>query len=74
VDVLLPNCWGNALDRTMRGINPKLVITGHENETAHTVDHREDYAQTYNRLFSSQYPAVVMTWGEAYYYRRPATP
>ena len=37
---------------------------------SHTVDHREDYTQTYNRLFGSPYPAVVMTWGESYYYRR----
>jgi L-ascorbate metabolism protein UlaG (beta-lactamase superfamily) len=42
VDVLLPNAWGNELGRTIRGINPELVITGHENEMGHTVDHRED--------------------------------
>jgi len=68
VDILLPNCWGNALGRTLRGVNPELVITGHENEMGHTVDHREDYTQTYNRLFGSRYPAVVMTWGESYHY------
>ncbi len=69
VDVLLPNCWGNALDRTLRGVNPQLVITGHENEMSHTVDHREDYTQTYNRLFGSKYPAIVMAWGESFLYR-----
>jgi LmbE family N-acetylglucosaminyl deacetylase len=69
VDVLLPNCWANALGRIIRGVNPELVITGHENEMAHTVDHREDYTQTYNRLFEARYPAVVMAWGESYHYR-----
>jgi L-ascorbate metabolism protein UlaG (beta-lactamase superfamily) len=70
VDLLLPNCWGNELGRTIRGVNPELVITGHENEMSHTVDHREDYTQTYNHLFESHYPAIVMGWGESYLYRK----
>jgi L-ascorbate metabolism protein UlaG (beta-lactamase superfamily) len=70
VDVLLPNCWTNDLDRMVRGIDPKLVITGHENEMGHTVPHREDYTQTYNRLFGIRYPAIVMTWGESFHYDR----
>lgn len=70
VDLLMPNCWGNSLGRTIRGVNPALVITGHENEMAHTVDHREDYTQTYNHLFEARYPAIVMTWGESYHYRK----
>jgi L-ascorbate metabolism protein UlaG (beta-lactamase superfamily) len=71
VDVLLPNCWANGLERMLRGINPDLVITGHENELSHSVDHREDYTQTYNRLFGSRYPAIVMSWGESYHIHRP---
>ncbi len=70
VDVLFPNCWGNELGRTIRGVNPELVITGHENEMGHTVDHREDYTQTYNHLFEVRYPFLVMTWGETYLYRK----
>lgn len=70
VDVLLPNCWGNELGRTIRGVNPALVITGHENEMSHTVDHREDYTQTYNHLFESRFPAIVMAWGESYLCRK----
>jgi L-ascorbate metabolism protein UlaG (beta-lactamase superfamily) len=70
VDVLLPNCWTNDLDRMVRGINPKLVITGHENEMGHTVPHREDYTQTYNRIFGIPYPFIVMTWGESFAYDR----
>lgn len=70
VDVLLPNCWTTDLPRMIRGVNPKLVITGHENELGHVVPHREDYTQTYNRLFGVPYPFLVMTWGESYHYRK----
>jgi hypothetical protein len=71
VDILMPNCWANGLGRMVRGINPALVITGHENEMGHKVDHREDYTQTYTRLFPIRYPAIVMTWGESFTYQRP---
>jgi hypothetical protein len=37
----------------------------------HTVDHREDYTQTYNRMFGVPYPLVVMAWGETWMYRAP---
>ena len=74
VDIYLPNCWMDNLDRAVRGVNPRLVITGHENEMAHTVDHREDYTQTYNRLHGIPYPALVMAWGESFAYRRPPSP
>jgi|YNPBryBLVA2012_1023415.scaffolds.fasta_scaffold00140_14 L-ascorbate metabolism protein UlaG (beta-lactamase superfamily) len=70
VDVLLPNCWTTDLPRLARGVNPRLIITGHENEMGHVVAHREDYTQTYNRLFGSPYPFLVMGWGESYHYRR----
>lgn len=71
VDILMPNCWANGLGRMVRGVNPALVITGHENEMGHKVDHREDYTQTYTRLFPIRYPAIVMTWGESFHYQRP---
>lgn len=70
VDVLLPNCWANAVERIIRGVDPKLVLPGHENEMGHTVDHREDYTQTYNRFAGSRAPFVVMAWGEMFHYRR----
>ncbi len=73
VDVFLPNCWSTNIKRFIRGVNPKLVITGHENEMGHTVDHREDYTKTYNRLFGTRYPFIVMTWGESYHYHRDGT-
>ena len=70
VDVLLPNCWTANIQRVARGVNPKLILTGHENEMGHTVDHREDYTQTYNHLFGTHYPFIVMAWGESFHYRR----
>lgn len=71
VDIFFPNCWTKGLDRMIRGVNPAVVITGHENEMAHTVDHREDYTQTYTRLHGVPYPSVLMTWGESWHYHRP---
>lgn len=74
VDVLVPNCWTREIGRMVRGVNPYLVITGHENEMAHSVDHREDYTQTYSRLWGVPYPMVLMTWGESYHYQRVESP
>jgi L-ascorbate metabolism protein UlaG (beta-lactamase superfamily) len=68
VDVLMPNVWTKGLDRIVRGVNPSVVITGHENEMGHTVDHREDYTQTYTRMYAIPYPLVLMTWGESWLY------
>ena len=73
VDVLLSNGWTNDLHRVVRGINPELVIPGHENEMSHTVAHREEYTQDYERMFGLHYPFIVMAWGESYLYRRPAS-
>ena len=65
VDVLFPNCWTNDLPRLARGVHPRWIIPGHENEMAHTVPHREDFTQTYNRLWGAPYPYFVMMWGES---------
>ena len=72
VDVLLTNCWANDLHRIVRGVNPCLVIPGHENEMTHAVPHREEYTQDYERMFGLHYPFIVMAWGESYQYRKPA--
>ena len=85
VDVLLPNCWTTDIVRTVRGFDPELVITGHENEMGHTIDHREPYWLTYerkvgsdrfggSRLIGYDVPSLVMTWGEAYHYQPPSSP
>ena len=75
VDILLPPCWTNEIYRIVKGFNPKLVIPGHENELGHTVDDRvpfwddSEYLElTYPALKASEYPLVLMTWGESYHY------
>lgn len=68
VDVVFPNCWTTDIVRLARGFHPNLIITGHENEMAHTVDHREPNWLTYTRLRRSAYPFILMTWGESYHY------
>ena len=67
-DILLPNCWTPDILRMIRGVAPALVITGHENEMGHTVDHRESNWLTYTRLKGAASPYILMTWGESYHY------
>ena len=79
VDVLMPNCWTTDIVRMVHGVRPALVITGHENEMAHTIDHREPYWLTYERRSGSDRwggsreigydtPLVLMSWGESFDY------
>ena len=68
VDVLLVHCWAMPLERIVEGFNPRLVITGHENEIVHSVDHREPYWLNYRRMEKVTKPIVYMTWGEHYNY------
>jgi len=68
VDVLMPNCWTTDPLRMLKGFGPKLVLPGHENEMAHTVDHREDWTQTYTRWEGAPVPVVTMAWGESIAY------
>jgi len=81
VDVLLPNCWTTDIVRVDLGFHPALIITGHENEMGHTIDHREPYWLTYQRREGSDRfggtkgigydtPLILMTWGESYHYKR----
>jgi L-ascorbate metabolism protein UlaG (beta-lactamase superfamily) len=72
VDVLLTNGWTNDLHRIVRGVNPCLVIPGHQNEMTHAAPHREEYTQDYERMFGLHYPFIVMAWGENYHYMKPA--
>lgn len=70
LDVLLLNCWVNRMPDTIEGFAPKLVITGHENELGHTIDHRESYWASYLKLEEIARPNCLMTWGETYWYKR----
>lgn len=68
IDVLIPNCWTPDPLRTAKGYNPRLIITAHENELGHTIDHREAYTLNYSR-WNVPYKKVFMTWGESYHYK-----
>jgi L-ascorbate metabolism protein UlaG (beta-lactamase superfamily) len=83
VDVLMPNCWTTDIVRMVQGFDPAVVITGHENEMGHTIDHREPYWLSYQRKTGSErfggnpdvgydHPLVLMTWGESYHYKPTA--
>lgn len=76
VDVFMPNCWTNEHLRIVEGFDPKLVLPAHENELGHPIDDRvpywgdSDYLNlTYPELKASDYPVIVMTWGESFHYR-----
>lgn len=75
VDILIPPCWTNEIYRIVEGFNPKIVIPGHENELGHTIDDRvpfwgdSEYLElTYPELKSSDYPVIIMTWGESFHF------
>jgi L-ascorbate metabolism protein UlaG (beta-lactamase superfamily) len=68
VDVLMPNCWTTDIARLVDGFDPGVVIPGHENELGHSVDHREPYWLTYDRMSRSSYPMILMTWGESFHF------
>jgi L-ascorbate metabolism protein UlaG (beta-lactamase superfamily) len=71
VDVLLGNCWAR-LGSCIKGISPRLVITGHENEIKHPPALRSGYPRTFRELDSAGLappwnngPQVrVLFWGE----------
>jgi L-ascorbate metabolism protein UlaG (beta-lactamase superfamily) len=76
VDVVMTNCWMNDHMRFTRGFDPKLVLPGHQNELGHQIWDRVPYwgdseylKLTYPQLLASDYPVLVMTWGESYHYK-----
>lgn len=70
VDVAMVNSWSVYPEhRLFKGIRPKLLIAGHENEMGHTIDHREPYWLNYSRLGDPKiFPWIQMAWGEKFHY------
>ncbi|MCL4691300.1 MAG: MBL fold metallo-hydrolase [Candidatus Hydrogenedentes bacterium] len=75
VDVVMSNCWMNDHMRFTRGFDPQLVLLGHQNELGHQIWDRVPYwgdseylHLTLPQLLDSEYPVLVMTWGESYHY------
>lgn len=63
-DALLVNCWTHRMNDLVEGFAPKFVITGHENEMGHTIDHREAFWLTFQKMEEIKRNYVVMGWGE----------
>ena len=75
VDVVMTNCWMNDPYRYVQGFDPQLVIMAHEIEMGHEAWDRMPYwgdadfiMSTYPQLMHSEYPVLVMAWGERYRY------
>lgn len=75
VDILMPNCWTNDIVRIVRGFRPQIVMPGHQLELGHSVWDRlpfwgdNDYrGLSYTELKKSEYPVLVMVWGESFHY------
>lgn len=68
-DVLLVNCWTYPTAELVEGFAPDLVITGHENEMNHTIDHREPHWLNYDRWSDVNRDKIFMTWGECYLFK-----
>jgi len=71
VDVLMVNNWVMKMPRVVRGFDPAVVITGHENEVGHAIEKRKPHFLSFDRAAGLDRPAIVMTWGESYYYAGP---
>jgi L-ascorbate metabolism protein UlaG (beta-lactamase superfamily) len=68
VDILLPNCWTADLPRMIRGMRPRVVIPGHENEMGHDLATRIPFWRGYAAAQGAASPVVMLTWGESYPY------
>ena len=64
IDALTINCWSYQIADAIKGFDPRYVITGHENEMGHTIDHREAFWLTFQKMEPVKHDYVVMAWGE----------
>ena len=64
IDALIINCWSMNIADAIKGFNPRYVLMGHENEMGHTIDHREAFWLTFQKLQPVTHDYVVMAWGE----------
>ena len=71
-DVLIIDCWAMEMKETILGFNPKLVISGHEDEMGHSIDHREAFWLTQYKLdeMTLPVPTVILAWGESFTVRK----
>lgn len=70
VDALIVDCWISNMKEIIEDFNPKIVVTAHENEMGHSIDHREPFWLTYQKMEKINKPSLIMGWGEWYLYRK----
>jgi len=76
VDIMMPNCWTNDIDRIAKGFNPAVILPGHELELGHSVWDRvpfwgdNEYLGTKFIELRRKYPVVALVWGESYLYKQ----
>jgi len=64
VDVLLAAIWTIEDGRAVRGVRPRVVIPGHENELGHGFDGRFPYHRDYDIITGPPQQWYVLSWGE----------
>ena len=64
IDALIVNCWTGGIQKVIPCFDPRYVITGHENEMGHTIDHREAFWLSFAKMESIPYDYVITAWGE----------
>ncbi len=68
-DILTVNCWAPFLKELVEGVNPRVVISGHENEMGHSVSHRESFWLSFQDIKAVCRDYVIMGWGECFRYK-----
>lgn len=68
INILIANCWTTDLPGLVNGIRPDIVITGHENEMGHSIDHRESFEKSYKILENITGKKMILNWAEKYVY------
>jgi L-ascorbate metabolism protein UlaG (beta-lactamase superfamily) len=66
IDVLMYNSYMNPA--WIKGFDPDLVISAHENELGHGIHSRHPFWKMHSRAESIPYPLLVMSWGESFHY------
>jgi hypothetical protein len=66
IDVLMYNSYMSPT--WIRGFDPDLVLSAHENELGHGIHSRHPFWKMHKRAESIIYPLLVMSWGESFHY------
>ena len=68
VAFLMVNTAPAQRDRLVKGFDPRVALTGHENDMSLNTTSRLGYFHSHDRLRQAGYPLTVMAWGDSFYY------